>query len=192
VVAIKHDGYRTDHIRLLTRGGHTAALAQQVKAWAGTGGEKPSGDLPKSLIARRQARDKTVEEIGAAKVACKALSGEFEVAKAAFADAERGASEAAMPIMLEEAEQIATFLTAARREVWRLEAQLRALGETWINGREGPRPVRLSRQVLDAIDPAEPQYPPSMRPEIKQATAWRAFHTALLSDPDATWEEEAK
>jgi hypothetical protein len=28
-----------------------------------------------------------------------------------------------------------------------------------------------------------------MRPEIKQAAAWRAFHTALLTDPDATWEE---
>jgi hypothetical protein len=38
-----------------------------VKAWA-AGGEKPSGDLPRSLIARRQNHDKTVEEIGAAKM----------------------------------------------------------------------------------------------------------------------------
>jgi hypothetical protein len=161
-----------------------------VKIWAGTGGEKPSGDLPKSLIARRQARDKTVEEIGAAKVACKALSDELDAAKAAFSEAERSASEAALPVMLEEAEQVVGYLIAARREVWRLEAQLNALGETWIPGREGPRPVRLSRRLLDALSSAQPQYPPSMRPEIKQSAAWRAFHAALLADPDKKWEEE--
>ena len=129
--------------------------AQQVKAWAGTGGERPSGDLPKSLIARRQTRDKTVEEIGAAKVACKALSEELDTAKAALAEAERNVSETALPIMLEEAEGIATYLIAARREVWRLEAQLRALGETWVSGKEGPRPVRFSRKVHDALSAAD-------------------------------------
>jgi hypothetical protein len=164
----------------------TAHHAQQVKAWAGAGGGKPSGDLPKSLIARRQARDKTIEEIGAAKVACKALSSELDAAKAALMEAECAASEATVPIMLEEAERVATYLVAARREVWRLEAQLNALGETWIPGREGPRPVRLSRRLLDALSSAQPQYPPSMRPEIKQSAAWRAFHTALLTDPGKT------
>jgi hypothetical protein len=160
-----------------------------VKAWAGTGGERPSGDVPKSLIARRQARDRTVEEIGAAKVACKALSNDLDAAKAALAEAERAASEATEPVMLEQAERDATFLVAARREVWRLEAKLRALGETWISRREGPRAVRISRKILDALGAQEPQYVPSMRPEIKEAAAWRAFHTALLTDPDRTWEE---
>jgi len=36
------------------------------------GGEKPSGDLPRSLIPRRQTHDNAIEEIGAAKIACKA------------------------------------------------------------------------------------------------------------------------
>jgi hypothetical protein len=93
--------------------------------------------------------------------------------------------------MLEQAERDATFLVAARREVWRLEAKLNALGGTWISRREGPRAVRLSRTVLDALSEVEPQYPPSMRPEIKQSAAWRAFYTALLTDPEKTWEEEA-
>jgi hypothetical protein len=30
-----------------------------------------------------------------------------------------------------------------------------------------------------------------MRTEIKEAAAWRAFHAALLTNPDATWEEES-
>ena len=163
-----------------------------MKAWAGTGGEKPSGDLPKGLIARRQARDKTIEEIGAAKVACKALSAELDAAKAALSEAERGASESAASVMSEEAEQrVTVYLDAARREVWRLESQLRGLGEVWLptGENQAPRPVRLSPKVHAALNAQEPQYPALMRPEIKQAAAWRAFHTALLTDPDATWEE---
>ena len=96
-----------------------------------------------------------------------------------------------MPVMLEAAKKTATYLVAARREVWRLEAQLNGLAETWISGREGPRPVRLTRRLLDALSPVQPQYAPSMRPEIKQSAAWRAFHTVLLTDPDATLKEEA-
>jgi hypothetical protein len=67
------------------RSGHHYALRAASKSCAGTGGEKPSGDLPKSLIARCQARGKTVEEIGAAKVACKAITDELDSAKALFA-----------------------------------------------------------------------------------------------------------
>ena len=138
----------------------------------------------RSLVARRQVR--TVEDIGAAKVACKALSNDLDAAKAALSEAERAASEATEPVMLEQAERDATFLVAACREVWRREALLRALGETWIAGSEGPRPVRISRKVLDALSAVESQYIPSMRPEIKQSAAWRAFHAAPLTDPDVT------
>jgi hypothetical protein len=165
--------------------------AQKVKTWAGTGGEKPNAQVPESLIALRNALDETREEVEAAKIACKALSDELDAAKTAFADAERAASEATVPVMLEEAEPAATYLVAARREVWRLEAQLRALGETWVSRRDGPRAVRLSRTILDALSMQEPQHPPSMRPEIKQSPRWRALHSALLADPDVTWEEEA-
>jgi hypothetical protein len=56
---------------------------------------------------------------------------------------------------------------------------------------QAPRPVRLSPQILAAIEVQEPQYPPLSRPETKQAAAWRSFHTALLSDADATWDGDA-
>jgi hypothetical protein len=42
--------------------------------------------------------------------------------------------------------------------------------------------------VLAALDLQEPQFVPTMRPETKQAAAWRSFHTALLSNADATWD----
>jgi len=105
-----------------------------VKAWAGTGGEKPSGDLPKGLIARRQARDKTIEEIGAAKVACKALSAELDAAKAALSEAERGASESAASVMSEEAEQRVTGpaggLAAGKSAPWSWRGLVTNRGES--------------------------------------------------------------
>ena len=82
-------------------------------------------------------------------MACKTLSNDLDAAKAA--ETERAASEATEPVMLAEAERVATYLVAARREVWRLEAQLNAVAETWINRTEVSRAVRLSRTVQDAL-----------------------------------------
>jgi hypothetical protein len=166
--------------------------AATVKTWAGSGGEKPCLDVPKTLIARRMAREETVKEVNAAKAACQALSDDLEAAKAALAEAERVASEVAVPVMMEEAERVATYLDAARREVWRLESQLRGLGELWLpTGKDqAPRPVRLPLPTLAALSAQEPQYPPAMRPEIKQAAAWRSFHTALLTEPTTRWQED--
>jgi hypothetical protein len=64
------------------------------------------------------------------------------------------------------------------------------LGEQWLStgADKSPRPLRLSPQVQAALFAQEPQYPPSMRPEVKQAAAWRSFHTELLADPEATFE----
>jgi hypothetical protein len=78
------------------------------------------------------ARDETLKEVKAGKAACKALSDELDAAKAALAEAVRAVNEAALPVMSEEAERVATYLDAARREVWHLESQLRGLGELWL------------------------------------------------------------
>jgi hypothetical protein len=48
--------------------------ANRVKTWAGAGGEKPSGDVPKHLAARRKARDEAREEVSAA-TACPGHNG---------------------------------------------------------------------------------------------------------------------
>jgi hypothetical protein len=49
--------------------------------------------------------------------------------------------------------------------------------------RDEPAAQSLSgycRQVQAALSAEQPQHPPSMRPEVKQAAAWRSFHAALL------------
>jgi hypothetical protein len=53
---------------------------------------------------------------------------EFSAAKTAFTEPDRSASEGTVAVMLEVA--TAAYLVAARREVWRLEAQLNGLAET--------------------------------------------------------------
>ena len=164
--------------------------ADKVKAWAGSGGKKPGMDVPEDLIARRKARDEASENVSAAHAAYKALSGDLTAAKSALARAERGANEAALSVVVEEAGRIAPRLDAAKREVWQLTYQLRGLSELWlpIGADQTPRPVHLSPQVLAALLAEEPQYPPLMRPEAKQGAAWRSFHTALLADPEAKFE----
>jgi hypothetical protein len=118
------------------------------------------------------------------------MSEDVDAAKAALADAERSASEAALLIVLQEAERVAARLDAAHREVWHLASQLHGLGQLFLptGANRTPKPVQLSSKVQAALFAKEPQYAPSMRPELKQAAAWRAFHAALLADPEATFE----
>jgi hypothetical protein len=67
--------------------------------------------------------------------------------------------------------------------------QLRGLAELWLptGADQTPRPVRLPPGA-GRVSAEEPQHPPLMRPEAKQAAAWRSFHVALLADPEAAFE----
>jgi hypothetical protein len=160
--------------------------AETLTGRARSGVEKPSVDVPENL---RRARDDASENVTAAKSTCRTLSDELNAAKAALADKECGASDAASSVLYEEAGRIAARLDAAKREVWQLAYQLRGLTQLFLpTGTDPtPRPVRLSPPVLAALELGEPQHPPLMRPEVRQAAAWRAFHSALLADPEATF-----
>jgi hypothetical protein len=113
--------------------------AEKVKAWAGSGGKKPSIDIPERLIARRKERDSASEEITAARAACKALSDDVNGAEVRLNQAERNVSEAAVSVISEEADQVATYLEAAKREGWRLASQLRGLGGSLGADRNGSK-----------------------------------------------------
>jgi hypothetical protein len=164
-----------------------------MRAWAAGSGKKPSKEVPEGLIARRQACVEAGESAAAAS-ARERSSNELDAARAGLADAERSASEAALLIVLEEAERVAARLDAAHREVWHLASQLHRLGQLWLptGTNKSPKPVRLSPQVQAALFAKEPQYPPSMRPEVKQSAAWRSYHAALLADPEATFDAATK
>jgi hypothetical protein len=150
--------------------------------------------LPDRLVARRKACAEAAESAAAAASARKALIDELEGAKASLATAERSVNQAALPILLAEAERVAARLEASKQQTWALANVLRGFTEVWVpTGADGaPRPVPRSPAVLAALNLQEPQCVPSMRPEAKQAAVWRAFYTALLTDPEKTWEEEAK
>jgi len=158
--------------------------AETLTGRASSGGETPSVDVPENF---RRARDDASENVTAAKSTFRTLSDDLDAARAALTDKECGARDAASSVLFEEAGRIAVRLDAAKREVWQLAYQLRGLTQLFLPSGtdQTPRPVRLSPQVLAALELGEPQHPPLMRPEAKQAGAWRAFHTALLADPEA-------
>jgi hypothetical protein len=163
--------------------------ADAMRAWAAnSGSEKPTMDLPKSLIARRQAWAEATESAAAAASARKALVAEFDAAKAALMGAERNVREAALTILLAEAERVAVLLDASKKETWALANVLRGFAKIWVpTGADGePRHVRLSPAVQAALNLQEPQSVPTMRPEATHAATWRRLQTALLTDPEAT------
>jgi len=160
--------------------------ADRVRAWAGSGGKKPSMDVPDNLIACRKSRDEATVNVNAARTACKGLSDDLGAAKSALMDAERSAREAALSVVFEEAERIAERLDAVKREMWQLASALRGLSQIWLpSGTDQTlRPIQLPAQALAALHAEEPQTPPNHRPEAQAEAAWRSFHTTLLADPD--------
>ena len=147
-------------------------------------------EVPETLVARRKARDDAGESAAAAASARKALVAELDAAKAALAGAERSVREAALAIVLAEKERIAARLDATKKELWKDVQLLRGLSQSWFpTGQDqAPRPARLSPQMLAAIEVQEPQYAPLLRPEARYAAAWKAFYSALLADPEATFD----
>jgi hypothetical protein len=69
---------------------------------------------------------------------------------------------------------------------------IRALGELWLptGPNQSPKAVRLSPQVQAALSVQEPQYPPSMRPKVKQAAAWRSCAVAAFIRGKLNFEQE--
>jgi hypothetical protein len=164
-----------------------------MRAWAANpGSEKLTMALPDRLVARRKACTDAAESAATAASARKALMDELEAAQASLAAAERSVNQAVLPILLAEAERVAAFLEASKQRTWALTNVLRGFTELWVpTGADGtPRPVPVSPLVVAALDLQEPQCVPSMRPEAKQAAVWRAFCTALLTDPEKTWEKQ--
>ena len=69
---------------------------------------------------------------------------------------------------------------------------IRALGELWLptGPNQSPKAVRLSPQVQAALSVQEPQYPPSMRPKVKQAAAWLSCAVAVFIRGKLNFEQE--
>jgi hypothetical protein len=164
--------------------------ADKIKDWAGSGGKKPNATLPENLIARRKARNEASEDVACAQFAAKSLADDLDAAKATLASAACSTRDVTLSVVFEEAEVIAARLAAAKREMWDLASQLRGLAQIWLpNGTDQTlKPIQLPSQVLSSLTSEEPQTPPNQRPEAKQEAAWRSFHTALLADPEVTFE----
>jgi hypothetical protein len=165
----------------------TSYGADVVRASVGAN-EKPADlTLPDDIAARRQARDEAQNTIATLQAIQQTLSHDLEKARSALDDANVNVSQAAQPVLVQEASHIAERLHAVKHEEWALAAQLRGLAELWLpTADRSIRPMRLSKRIAEALAAQEPQYPSALRPEAQHTVAWRAFYISLLVDAEAT------
>jgi hypothetical protein len=145
-----------------------------------------SGRPPALMPPNHQARALAAEAVATAATVRERLGQEHAACKSALAAAERTASDLAMTVLLDELDHTAARLVAAQQKVWALASCIRGAANLWLPSGAGPRPIPISRSVIDALEQREPQVPGNMpAPEAVAEQAWRAFYNRLLIDADA-------
>ncbi len=166
------------------RGELVAHHVERIRA-----GQRPS--VSPELSARRRRKTEAVDTLDAARAARDALASEAEAARTEHKRATWAASQAAAAVLAEEAEQLAARLRDARRQVWQLTDQLHGLTPLWVFDLDGrQRAVRLPASVVETLaNDQPPQLPPVSLPSPRTVALerWRAYHAALLADPEATY-----
>jgi hypothetical protein len=132
--------------------------------------------LPVELADARSQRQQATDDLATTKATLALLEDELQQAVRAVTRAESTAASAADAILRSEADAIADELTVARAHACALEDRLHALAEA-----RALHPRALA--VLHAQRPAEPLSGNPARAAAAQS--WRAYHAALLNDPDA-------
>jgi hypothetical protein len=170
--------------------------ADEIKAWATNGGEKPTGELPWHLESVKSFKAEAETKLTEARSTHELLGKELVAAVERLRDANAAVSIAAGAVLGAEAEPIIGQLREARRLVWSLEDKLRSLGAVLNTARraEAGRSNGLAHLTLPAITFAtvlDETAPPMLagnvpKPyQIAQAR-WAKYLQALTQDPNST------
>lgn len=127
--------------------------ADEIKAWATNGGEKPTGELPWHLESVKSFKAEAETRLAEARSTHELLGKELVAAVERLRDANAAVSIAAGAVLGAEAEPIIGQLREARRLVWSLEDKLRSLGAILNTARraEAGRSNGLAHLTLPAI-----------------------------------------
>jgi hypothetical protein len=181
------DAQLADHADLDNRIGD--AQAERIAAWASTGGDAPPpsfDDLPHDLAEARSQRDKAVSRAAAARGASVSLDIAKVRAAEALRQAEQCVSDAAVAVLIEEAEPLAAELVETKRRAWDLADRLTGLTQLWAGS--PPQPIRPTPAMLDALHLDRSERPILAAPsEAHEAACWRAYHAALIADATAAF-----
>ena len=165
--------------------------AGRLREWAVTGGAQPSMDLPTDMVARREAKTGAAEHAAGMRRVHEALASDAVSAADALARAKDMVSEAAVAVMVHDAEKLAAELEAARQTAWRIEDHLRGLVGLWVPnlapvaGGRRYSTVSVSPRTAAVLGAVKPGHILSQQPFEKQTAAWQSYHAALCSDADA-------
>jgi hypothetical protein len=171
--------------------------ADEIKAWATNGGEKPTGELPWHLESVKSFKAESETKLTEARKTYELLGKELVAASGRVRDANAAVSIAAGAVLGAEAEPIIDQLREARRWVWSLEDKLRSLGAVLnkLRRAEAGRSNGLAHLTLPVISFAaalDEKAPPMLASNVSTPYAialakWEAYLQALTTqDPNST------
>ena len=180
-----------------------ARKADDIRAWASNGGERPTGGLPQHLAAKRELKIDAETKVTEARSTHELLSKELLAACGRLQDRNTAVQRAAAAVLSSEAEPIIDELRQARQLVWSLEDKLRSLGTVLNNVRRaevgrssgsGLAHLTLPPISFAAVlnETARPMLASNVSTPYAIATEkWEAYLQALILDPSSTLESLA-
>jgi hypothetical protein len=155
-------------------------------------GHRATPSLNSAITEARAAIGEATSRHEVAQGAHDTLKRELEDAQAALARSEAAANDAALAVVMFEAEALAAEVEPTFKKLSDLDAALHGLARMWLPGATTPAklstPIRLAverlRGLRELIDAARPQRIISAPPlDHVAAGRYKSYHAALLADP---------
>jgi len=167
----------------------SAHHASAIKAWAASGGERPSSELPSNLSAKKASKAEAEKIVYSAKRAHELLNAELLTAAGRLQGRTAAVERAAGAVLSAEALQLIEELQQARRKVWALEDKLKTLGTVRVSEADGRSVlIQMPPTLFAALNETAPPMLALSVPkphEIAQAR-WNKCLQALMQDPDSS------
>jgi len=163
--------------------------ADEVKAWATSGAEKPTGELPWHLESVKSFKAQAKTNLTEARATYEILQRELVAASSRHANERGNVQRAAGAVLGAEALPLIEEIQNARRTVWELEDKLRTLSTIRVADTDG-RPVLIQMPAATSAalnETAPPMLAHSVpKPYATAFARWQRYLEALTQDPNST------
>jgi len=165
--------------------------ADEIKAWATNGGQRPSGALPSHLASKKAFKADAEAKFTAARSAHGVLSNELVAAPGHLQRQQVAVQRAAGAVLSAEAPSLIEELHQARRTAWALEYKLKSLSAvrfTEVDGRSVL--IQMPAATFAALNETAPPMLAinAPKPYTIALAGWQRYLQALSDNPDSTLE----
>jgi hypothetical protein len=175
------------NVALLADGNHkiTKYRADEIKAWATNGGEKPTGELPWHLESLRTFKIEAETKLIEARSTYEVLRQELVAASGRYHDEQEAVRRAAGAILTAETAHLVDELWRAKQTAWALSDRLDALGYVRVNARQTvARPAGAVEAINITHAPALAIH--LKKPLAVQVDRWEKYLQELTENSEAS------